>query len=176
MWARFEEITDIEFFHELMNTNYMGAVNCCHAALPYLKKTRGKIVSCSTAQALMGFPNHSGYVASKHALHGFLATLSMELKGEITILEAVLSWIRGTNLRSNAFGSDAKPKEESSRKHTQESVSLEECVEEIIHAIEKDKSTVYIPNKLRLIPFLNVFFKQYLERKVNSAIDDNEKG
>ncbi|MDP7273297.1 MAG: SDR family oxidoreductase [Candidatus Marinimicrobia bacterium] len=176
MWARFEEITDIEFFHELMNTNYMGAVNCCHAALPYLKKTRGKIVSCSTAQALMGFPNHSGYVASKHALHGFLATLSMELKGEITILEAVLSWIRGTNLRSNAFGSDAKPKEESSRKHTQESVSLEECVEEIIHAIEKDKSTVYIPNKLRLIPFLNVFFKQYLERKVNSAINDNEKG
>ena len=34
MWARFEEITDIEFFRELMNTNYMGAVNCCHAALP----------------------------------------------------------------------------------------------------------------------------------------------
>nr|MCS5639410.1 hypothetical protein [Candidatus Neomarinimicrobiota bacterium] len=87
-----------------------------------------------------------------------------------------LSWIRGTNLRSNAFGSDGKPQEESSRKHTHESVSLEECVEEIIHAIEKDKSTVYIPKKLRLIPFLNVFFKQYLERKVNSAIDDNEKG
>ena len=176
MWARFEEITDLEFFHELMNTNYMGAVNCCHAALPYLKKTRGKIVSCSTAQALMGFPNHSGYVASKHALHGFLATLSMEFKGEITVLESVLSWIRGTNLRRNAFGSDAKPKEESSRKHTHESVSLEKCVEEIIYAIEKDKSIVYIPKKLRLIPFLNVFFKQYLERKVNSAIDDNEKG
>ena len=34
MWARFEEITNIEFFHELMNTNYMGVVNCCHAALP----------------------------------------------------------------------------------------------------------------------------------------------
>ena len=32
MWARFEEITNIDFFRELMNTNYMGAVNCCHAA------------------------------------------------------------------------------------------------------------------------------------------------
>jgi len=175
MWARFEEITDIDFFRELMNTNYMGAVNCCHAALPYLKEVRGKIVSCSTAQAIMGFPNHSGYVASKHALHGFLNTLAMEHKGEISVLEAVLSWIRDTNLRSNAFGPDGKPHKKSSRKHTHESVRLEECVHEIIHAIEMDKSTVYIPRKLSLIPFLNVFFKQYLERKVNHAIDDNKK-
>ena len=174
MWARFEEITDIEFFHELMNTNYMGAVNCCHAALPYLKKTRGKIVSCSTAQALMGFPNHSGYVASKHALHGFLSTLAMEHKGEITVLEAVLSWIRGTNLRGNAFGPDGKKHGQSSKQHSNESVSLEVCVEKIIHAIERDYTTVYIPKKLALIPFLSAFFKRFLEWKVNKAIDEND--
>ena len=99
MWAKFDEITDPSFFSDLMKTNYLGSVNCCFAAIPFLKKSKGKIVSCSTAQALMGFPNHSGYVASKHALHGFLETISMENKGEITVLEAVLSWIRGTNLR-----------------------------------------------------------------------------
>ena len=174
MWARFEEITDIEFFRELMNTNYMGAVNCCHAALPYLKEVRGKIVSCSTAQAIMGFPNHSGYVASKHALHGFLSTLAMEHKGEITILEAVLSWIRGTNLRGNAFGPDGKKHGQSSRQHSNESVSLEVCVEKIIHAIERDNTTIYIPKKLALIPFLNAFFKRFLEWKVNNKIDENE--
>ena len=174
MWARFEEITDIEFFRELMNTNYMGAVNCCHAALPYLKEVRGKIVSCSTAQAIMGFPNHSGYVASKHALHGFLSTLAMEHKGEITILEAVLSWIRGTNLRGNAFGPDGKKHGQSSRQHSNESVSLEVCVEKIIHAIERDNTTIYIPKKLALIPFLSAFFKRFLEWKVNNKIDENE--
>jgi len=174
MWARFDEITDIEFFKKLINTNYIGSVNCCHVALPYLKKVKGKIVSCSTAQAIMGFPNHSGYVASKHALHGFLKTISMEHRGQITVLEAVLSWIRGTNLRSNAFGPDGKIKEISPRKHTQESVSLDECVQNIINAIELDKPTVYIPKKLSLIPFLNVFFQRFLERKVNRAIDDNE--
>ena len=174
MWARFEEITDIEFFRELMNTNYMGAVNCCHAALPYLKEVRGKIVSCSTAQAIMGFPNHSGYVASKHALHGFLSTLAMEHRGEITILEAVLSWIRGTNLRGNAFGPDGKKHGQSSRQHSNESVSLEVCVEKIIHAIERDNTTIYIPKKLALIPFLSAFFKRFLEWKVNNKIDENE--
>ena len=152
----------------------MGAVHCCHVALPYLKDSRGKIISCSTAQALMGFPNHSGYVASKHALHGFLSTLAMEHRGEITILEAVLSWIRGTNLRGNAFGPDGKKHGSLSRQHSNESVSLDGCVEKIIRAIERDKTTVYIPNKLALIPFLSTFFKRFLERKVNSAINKNE--
>ena len=139
MWARFEDIKDISFFQNLIDVNYLGAVNCCHAALPYLKKTNGKIVSCSTAQAIMGFPNHSGYVASKHALHGFLATLDMEMKGEVSILEAVLSWIRGTNLRENAYGAEGTKLTKSTRKHTSESVSLEDCVGAIILAIEADK-------------------------------------
>lgn len=174
MWARFDEITDISFFQDLINVNYLGAVNCCHAALPQLKKTGGKIVSCSTAQAIMGFPNHSGYVASKHALHGFLATLDMELRGEVSILEAVLSWIRGTNLRDNAFGPAGIGTVRSSRKHTSESVSLEACVDQIIGAIEADKKTVYIPKKLRFIPFLNTFFQGFLQRKVSGAVDKNE--
>ena len=83
MWARFDEISDIGFFQDLLNVNYLGAVNCVHAALPHLKKSRGKIVSCSTGQALMGFPRHSGYAASKHALHGFLSTLAIENKKDL---------------------------------------------------------------------------------------------
>ncbi|NQV41773.1 MAG: SDR family oxidoreductase [Candidatus Marinimicrobia bacterium] len=173
MWAKFEDITDITFFKTLMDVNYHGAVNCCQSALPHLKKTNGKIVSCSTAQAIMGFPNHSGYVASKHALHGFLSTLDMEMKGQVSILEAVLSWIRGTNLRDNAFGADGKKLSKSSKKHTSESVSLEDCVNQIILAIEADKSTVYIPKKLGMIPFLNTFFQGFLRRKVSGAIDKN---
>jgi len=173
MWARFEDIDDLSFFQDLMNVNYHGAVNCCHAALSALKQSHGKIISCSSAQAYMGFPNHSGYVASKHALHGFLETLDMEHSGEITILEAVLSWIRGTSLRSNAFGADGKKHEQAAKKHTSESVSLEVCVAQIIQAIEGDKKTVFIPRKLSLIPFLHTFFKGFLQRKVIRAINKN---
>ena len=153
----------------------MGSVFCVHAALPYLKKTRGMIVSCSTAQAIMGFPNHSGYVASKHALHGFLSTIRMENKNEISVLEAVLSWIKGTNLRGNSFGPDGKTKELAVRKHTSEAISLNVCVKSIIQAIEKDKKTIYIPKKLSFIPFLKVFFNGFLERKVIRAIEKNKK-
>ena len=174
MWAKFEDITDLTFFSTIMNTNYLGAVNCCYAALPFLKKTKGKIISCSTAQALIGFPNHSGYVASKHALHGFLETVAMECKNEITVFEVVLGWIRGTSLRDNSFKADGKRYKEKKRKHSSQSVSVEYCVQNIIAGIEKDKKTIYIPKKLSFIPFLNMFFKSFLKRKVLKEINKNK--
>lgn len=175
MWAKFDEIKDIKFFETIMNTNYLGSVFCVHSALPHLKKSHGTIVSCSTAQAIMGFPNHSGYVASKHALHGFLSTIRMENKSDITILEAVLSWIRGTNLRGNSYGPDGNPKNSIIRKHTSESVSLDACVRKIIQGIEKNKTKIYIPRKLSFIPFLKVFFNRLLEKKVIGAIKKNKE-
>ncbi len=174
MWAKFDKIKDVSFFKDIMNTNYMGSVYCVHSALPFLKQTKGKIVSCSTGQAIMGFPNHSGYVASKHALHGFLSTIRIENKADITVLEAVLSWIKGTNLRSNSFGVDGERQQGFARKHTNEAVPLTRCVQTIISSIEKDLETVYIPKKLLLIPFLKLFFNRFLEQKVVRAINENK--
>tara|TARA_Y100001968_G_C19414724_1_gene748365 strand:- start:368 stop:1171 length:804 start_codon:yes stop_codon:yes gene_type:complete len=171
MWARFEEITDLTFFKDLINVNYLGAVNCVFASLPHLKKTNGKIISCSTGQALMGFPNHSGYSASKHALHGFLSTLAIENKNEITILEAVLGWIRNTELRGNAFGVDGKKHKKPPKQHSKESIDLNQCVGRILLGIKKDWRTVYIPKKLRLIPFFKAFWRWYLEFRVHRAVE-----
>ena len=151
MWARFDEISDIGFFKDLLNVNYLGAVNCVHAALPHLKKSRGKIISCSTGQALMGFPRHSGYAASKHALHGFLSTLAIENK--------------------NAFGPDGKKQNTPPRKHSKESIALDVCVQKIIRAIERDWRTAYIPLKLRLIPFFKAFWRWYLEFRADRVME-----
>ena len=137
MWARFEDITNLDFFKKLMDVNYFGAVNCVHSALPHLKKTKGVIISCSTAQALMGFPRHSGYAASKHALHGFLSTIAIENKNEVNILEAVLGWIRGTNLRDNAYGPTGEVQKKPPKHDNKESISLDQCVSQIVLAIEK---------------------------------------
>jgi NAD(P)-dependent dehydrogenase (short-subunit alcohol dehydrogenase family) len=171
MWARFDDISSIAFFRDLMDTNYLGAVHCCHAAFPYLKASHGKIVSCSTAQALMGFPNHSGYAASKHALHGFLSTVAIENAHDITILEVVMGWVRGTGLRTNAFGPDGRKHGEAARGHTRASVGVAECARRIVRAVETDTNTVYIPAKLRLVPFMNMFFQRLLRRRVTRAVD-----
>ncbi len=170
MWARFEEITDLSFFRTLIDVNYLGAVNCVHASLPHLKKSNGKIISCSTAQALMGFPNHSGYSASKHALHGFLSTLAIENRSDLTVLEAVLGWIKNTELRGNAFGANGEKHAHPPKKNSKESVELNECVKKIILGIKKDYRTVYIPKKLGFIPFLKTFWRWYLEYRAIEAV------
>ena len=171
MWAPFEEISDISFFNDLIETNYKGAVYCVHSALPHLILSQGMIVTCSTAQAIVGFTNHSGYAASKHALHGFLDTLDIELNGKVRFLEAFLGWIRGTNMRSNAFGPDGKKMGETKRKHSKNSVSVDDCSERIVVAIKNDKKTVYIPWKLKIIPFLDLFFGKFLRNKINKAVN-----
>ena len=114
----------------------------------------------------MGFPNHSGYVASKHALHGFLSTIRIENKSDVTILEAVLSWIKGTNLRNNSFKYDGKKQSGTTRKHTEEAIPLSLCVQTIITSIEKDLDTVYVPKKLSLIPFLKLFLEVFSNEKL----------
>tara|TARA_Y100001947_G_C10280477_1_gene278323 strand:+ start:92 stop:892 length:801 start_codon:yes stop_codon:yes gene_type:complete len=166
MWTPFEDINDVSFFEQLMATNYMGAVHCVHAALPHLKAVNGMIVNCSTAQALVGFSNHSGYVASKHAIHGFLDTLEMEQEGAIQFLEVIMGWIKGTDLRANAFGPDGQKMGKTKRRHSSNSVGLTQCTNGIIRGIINGKKTIYIPWKLRLIPFLDLFLKGFIRRKI----------
>lgn len=175
MWANFEDISDPSFFQKLMDVNYMGAVNCVHASLPELKKSKGTIVSITTAQALMGFPAHAGYAASKHALHGFTETLEIESKGAVTFMDAYLGWIKGTDLRANAFGADGEKLGTSKHAHGGHAIELDDCVNGIIKGMAAGKRRVYTPGKLRMIPFLNVFARGWLQRKVSKAVKDHKK-
>ena len=79
------------FFKNLMDVNYHGAVNCVHAALPHLKESSGKIISCSTAQALMGFPSHSGYAASKQH---FKVHIEDGIKNDLRRVWVCITWIQ----------------------------------------------------------------------------------
>ena len=172
MWSPFEKIESVDYFRKIMETNYMGAVYCCHAAMDQLKKNKGLIINCSTGQALMGFPNHTGYAASKHAVHGFLESLDIELDGQINIMHVIMGWIRGTGLRENAFGPNGKKLGQSKRKHNHESVSIDHCTDIIMAGIKSEKNMVYVPRKLRFIPFLNIFFKSLLRKKITKAVKD----
>ena len=45
MWARFEEVDDPEIFSKLMDTNYLGVVNCVYHGLDALKESGGLVVA-----------------------------------------------------------------------------------------------------------------------------------
>lgn len=173
MWARFDEIRDVSLFERLIAVNYLGAVYCIHTALPSLRKNHGWIVAISSLQGEIALPNHTGYGASKHALNGFLDGLESELGDEIRILTVMPGWIRGTNLRTNALGLDQSAKQEP-RKHSSESVSVEECSRLILRALDRGKRKLYIPSKLGALPWLKLVAPGVVRRLISKAVKEQK--
>jgi len=169
MWARLEEISDVSIFERVMATNYLGVVYCIHAALPNLIESRGLIVTVSSTQAVLGMPHHTGYTASKHAVKGFLEALEFEMDGRIRLLNVMPGWIRGTDMRANAFVGDGT-ETGSTRRHSSESVSAEECADAMIRAIKSGQRELFIPAKLRTVPWLKLLAPGWLRRKIRRVV------
>jgi NAD(P)-dependent dehydrogenase (short-subunit alcohol dehydrogenase family) len=82
MWARFDALADLRGLERIMQVNYFGAVYCTAAALPHLKRSRGRLVAVSSLTGKTGVPTRTGYAASKHAMAGFFDSLRIELADE----------------------------------------------------------------------------------------------
>ena len=175
MWVRFDQVTDLSIFRRLMDVNYMGVVNCIHPALPYLKEACGTVVTISSAQALIGISKHTGYSATKHALRGFLEALEFEMGGQIRFLTVMPGWVSGTKLRANALGAAGAPLGASRLRHTDEAVSLEECSTRIVRAMQEGSSAVYIPWKIRAIPWLKLLVPGWLRARIKRSMAQQEK-
>ncbi len=174
MWSRFEAVTDPGIFKRLIDVNYLGTVHCVYYSLPYLKRNRGTIVAISSVQGVLGIPNHSGYAAAKHALAGFLEVLEQELGGAVHILNVMPGWVRGTNLRANAFSEDGSPLGQGSDKPKKASVGIEECSSRIVKAMAENDKTLYIPSKLRLLPWLKLIAPGWLRSSIKRAVQRQE--
>ena len=173
MWTRFEDIEDLSLFKKLMDTNYLGAVNCTYYAMPHLRKSRGMIIAITSIQGKIGVPLHTGYVASKHALQGFFDALRTEISDSgIHILLVLPHWLRGTNLRKSAVGADGQALGKSSAGHNKESISLEECSDAIIRSMHKRQRELIIPPKLRLLPWVKLIAPRLLDYIVSRKVDE----
>ena len=171
MWARFDEIEDLAVFRRLVEINYLGALNCVYYALPHLKESKGMIAAITSIQSKIGVPQHTGYVASKHALQGFCEALRMELDGSgVDILTVLPHWLRGTDLRKNALGKSGEALGGSSKKHSKESVSVEDASRAIMEALRKRQSELIIPWKLKLLLLLNLLRPKWAEALIKGAM------
>ena len=171
MWAPFEDVTDLTLFRRLMEVNYLGAVHCVHPALPHLQQRQGQFVAISSIQARVGVPNHTGYVAAKHALQGFCNTLRMEQSDRgVSVLTVLLHWLRDTELRSHAFAADGAPMGEGRRAHSGESVSLEQACAAILGGVARRDRELVIPWKLKALTVLLALRPSIAEGIIQRAV------
>ena len=176
MWARFDEVEDVSVFRRLMEVNYLGAVHCLHPAMPHLKKSRGMFVAISSIQGRIGVPHHTGYVASKHALQGLCDALRMEVADDgVAVLSVLLHWLRGTELREHAFGADGEAMGTSRRKHSSESIGLDEACVQILGAMDRREREIVLPWKLKALLGVNVLRPQWAEALVRRAVGRQQR-
>ena len=91
----------------VMAVNYFGALHATQAALPSLVDRRGQIVVVSSVAGFAPLVGRTAYAASKHALHGFFASLRAELRGSgVSVTLACPSFI-ATGIAQAAQGATA---------------------------------------------------------------------
>lgn len=78
--GRIEEI-DLAFWKRQFDVNLFGLVSTVRAALPELRKTRGRVVLIGSVAAFVAPPKGGVYASSKAAVRMFGEALSAELKG-----------------------------------------------------------------------------------------------
>lgn len=174
MWSRFRDLSDPDVLKELMQINYMGVVYSLFFSLPHLRKTRGSFVAISSIQGVIPVAFHTGYVASKYAVNGFIETIRLE-EPDVHFLLALPSWISGTELRSHAVSGSGEHAIQVNNKHGKSAVSARACAEQIIAATIAKKREVFIPKKYRCVPILRSLLKPTFDRVVMSKVEGQLK-
>lgn len=154
MLSPFDRVTDLSIFEQVMQVNYLGAVYCTHFALPHLKANQGLLVAISSLCGKTAVPTRSGYVASKHAMQGFFDTLRIELQGTGVDVLVVSPGFVATDIRQRALGADGKALGQSPRDESQGgNMSVDECVRQIVEAMERRKREHLMTLKGKVIPW-----------------------
>ena len=170
MWARFEDIDDLEVLARIMQVNYMGAVYCTRHALPHLRASGGLIVGISSLAGLVGVPTRTGYSASKHAMTGFFDSLRIELADSGVDVTLIHPGFVATGIRENATGPDGKPILVSPVKEG-EVMKVEDCAARIVKAIERRERQVVMTARGKVGRWLRLLAPGLVDRIARRAIE-----
>ncbi len=167
MLAPFEGLEDPEVLGRVMDVNYMGAVRCTHAALPYLVAARGRIVALASLTALAGVPTRSGYAASKHAMAGFFDSLRIELAPRGVSVTVAYPGFVDTGIRERAIGHGDGRGEGPAAGRT---MSAEECARRVLTAAGARRRQVRMTWRGAVGPWLRLLAPGLVDRIAARAV------
>ncbi len=75
----------IEEWHNMVDTNVKGVLNCLHVALPHLRASKGHIINIASVAAHHVFPNSGVYCSTKWAVAAISESIRLELANEVRV-------------------------------------------------------------------------------------------
>jgi len=106
IWT-FGSIGDLSqnIWDETIDVNLKSAVNVTNAAVPYLRKTGGRIINVTSTAAQRGEAHHSHYAASKAGLTALTKSWAVELAPDIRVNTVAPGWV-DTEMNKDVFADD----------------------------------------------------------------------
>jgi len=141
--SKLEDLPDLHLFKQVVDVNFYGAVYCTYYALPFLKKTSGRIVNISSLGGMLAIPFNTSYVASKFAMIGFSDSLRMELAGAGVSVTVICPYWVVTEFHERYLDKDGRPKGPSGRAiYTEKTMTADQCAGIILKAARRRKRQV----------------------------------
>jgi short-subunit dehydrogenase len=174
--ALFEDVKaeDLGWYERLMRINLWGSVWCTHAALPFLKQSRGSIVAVSSLAGLIGVPGRTAYSASKFALTGFFEALRAELKGAGISVTTAFPGVVATRTRHRGFNAAGVAAGASGLKED-DAMSVPECARLILQGLARRDREVVMTAKGKLGRWLKLLAPARVEAMALAALKSEVK-
>ncbi len=163
------ETVDLLVLKQVMDINFWGTVYATHAALPYLKRSKGGIIGISSIAGYRGLPVRTGYSASKFAMNGFLEALRTELIGTGVHVLTACPGFTASNIRNASLTGDGSIAGETMREE-EKMMSAEEVAFEIRKAYEAKKKTLVLTFQGKLTVFLNKWVNSLMDKLVYNTL------
>lgn len=74
-----------EDWERVIRVNLLGTAAVVRAALPYLRRSRGRVVTCASTLGIKAVSDATAYCASKFGVVGFTRALAAETAGEVGV-------------------------------------------------------------------------------------------
>ena len=150
--ALFAEYPDLDLFRHVIDVNFYGAIHCSYFALPYLKQTKGRIVTISSLGGKSGLPANTSYTASKYALHGFYDSLRMELtRYDVSVTLVCPYWVVSEFHEAMLDKNGIARGKQGKAIYTKEMMSAERCAEITLNAAYQRRREVLMgPGRLQV--------------------------
>lgn len=175
MHAWFEDITDLGTFERLFRINTMSMIWITHKALPELKKTKGLIVGVSSLAGKTGVPARTTYCTSKFAMAGFMEALRIELMDTGVDVCAIFPGVVDTEIRRNGLAADGQ-RAGFAGLSEEGAMSIEQCVDEIVSAMETRKREWVMTQKGRLGMLVKPLLPGVIDKMAREALDKEYGG
>jgi short-subunit dehydrogenase len=163
------ETVDLQVLKQVMDINFWGTVYATHAALPYLKQSKGGIIGISSIAGYRGLPVRTGYSASKFAMNGFLEALRTELIGTGVHVLTACPGFTASNIRNASLTGDGSIAGETMREEDK-MMSAEEVAFEIRKAYKAKKKTLVLTFQGKLTVFLNKWLNSLMDNLVYNTL------